>query len=36
VLGTVSDFFFRSNTRNLKIIRKWLDEYHPAAVDPNG
>jgi Domain of unknown function (DUF4112) len=34
VLGTVYDFFFRSNTRNLKIIRRWLDEHHPLAVDP--
>ena len=33
VVGTVSDMFFRSNTRNLKIIRTWLDEHHPVAVD---
>lgn len=35
VVGTVSDMFFRSNTRNLKIIREWLDEHHPVVVDVN-
>lgn len=34
VVGTVSDMFFRSNTRNLKIIRQWLDEYHPVPIKP--
>lgn len=27
--GDVFDFLFRSNTRNLKIIRKHLDKHHP-------
>ena len=36
VVGTVSDVFFRSNTRNLKIIRTWLDTHHPVAVDTKG
>lgn len=36
VVGTVSDVFFRSNTRNLKIIRNWLDQHHPAFVDTKG
>ncbi|HRK36900.1 MAG TPA: DUF4112 domain-containing protein [Burkholderiaceae bacterium] len=36
VVGTVSDVFFRSNTRNLKIIRTWLDTHHPVAVDAQG
>ncbi|KQM21418.1 DUF4112 domain-containing protein [Novosphingobium sp. Leaf2] len=27
--GDVLDFLFRSNTRNLKIIRKHLDKHHP-------
>ena len=30
-LGDVFDFFFRSNTKNLRIIRKHLDKHHPAA-----
>jgi hypothetical protein len=30
-VGAVPDFFFRSNTRNLRIIRKWLDKHHPAT-----
>jgi hypothetical protein len=31
-VGAVPDFFFRSNSRNLKIIRKHLDRHHPATV----
>jgi hypothetical protein len=30
-VGAVADFFFRSNTRNLKIIRRHLDKHHPAS-----
>jgi hypothetical protein len=30
-VGAIPDFFFRSNTRNLRIIRKWLDKHHPAT-----
>jgi len=34
-IGIVPDLFFRSNTRNLKIIKKHLDRHHPgtAVVD---
>ena len=32
IVGAVPDFFFRSNTRNLRIIRKHLDRHHPATV----
>jgi Domain of unknown function (DUF4112) len=32
VLGAVPDFFFRSNTRNLKIIKRHLDKHHPGTV----
>ena len=32
VVGAIPDFFFRSNTRNLKIIRKHLDRHHPAGA----
>ncbi|WP_116092191.1 DUF4112 domain-containing protein [Sphingomonas crusticola] len=31
-LGAIPDFFFRSNSRNLKIIRRHLDKHHPATV----
>ena len=30
-VGAIPDFFFRSNTRNLRIIRKWLDKHHPET-----
>jgi hypothetical protein len=30
-IGAIPDFFFRSNSRNLKIILKWLDKHHPAT-----
>lgn len=30
-VGAVADFFFRSNSRNLKIVRRHLDRHHPAA-----
>lgn len=32
VVGAVPDLFFRSNTRNLKIIKKHLDKHHPSTV----
>jgi hypothetical protein len=32
VVGAIPDFFFRSNTRNLKIIRRHLDKQHPATA----
>ena len=31
-IGAVPDFFFRSNTRNLKLIKRWLDKHHPAGA----
>ncbi len=31
-VGDAADFMFRSNTRNLKIIRRHLDKHHPATV----
>jgi hypothetical protein len=30
-VGAIPDFFFRSNTRNLRIIKRWLDKNHPAT-----
>lgn len=31
-VGAIPDFFFRSNTRNLKIIKRHLDTHHPATA----
>lgn len=31
-IGAIPDFFFRSNSMNLKIIRKHLDRHHPATA----
>lgn len=31
-VGAIPDFFFKSNTRNLKIIKRHLDKHHPATV----
>ncbi|MGN6500386.1 MAG: DUF4112 domain-containing protein [Tsuneonella sp.] len=31
VIGDAADFLFRSNSRNLKIIRRHLDKHHPAS-----
>ncbi|WP_082355948.1 DUF4112 domain-containing protein [Novosphingobium sp. AAP83] len=31
LVGDAFDFFFRSNTKNLKILRKHLDKHHPAS-----
>jgi hypothetical protein len=30
-VGAIPDLFFRSNSRNLKIIRKHLDKHHPGS-----
>lgn len=30
LVGDAADFMFRSNTRNMKIVRRHLDKYHPA------
>ena len=32
VAGDLFDFLYRSNTKNLKIIRKHIDRHHPAAA----
>ncbi|MBI1402969.1 MAG: DUF4112 domain-containing protein [Porphyrobacter sp.] len=31
LVGDAADFLFRSNSRNLKIIRKHLDKHHPQS-----
>ena len=35
-VGAIPDFFFRSNTRNLRIIRRHLDKHHPAGTTIEG
>jgi hypothetical protein len=35
-IGAVPDFFFRSNSRNLKIIKRWLDKHHPSTRTVEG
>lgn len=30
-IGAIPDFFFRSNSRNLRIIKRHLDRHHPAT-----
>lgn len=32
LVGDAFDFLFRSNSRNLKIIKRHLDKHHPATV----
>lgn len=32
LIGDAADVLFRSNTRNLRIIRKHLDKHHPSGV----
>lgn len=35
-VGAIPDFFFRSNTRNLKIIKRHLDKHYPSTVMVEG
>ncbi len=35
-VGAIPDFFFRSNTRNLRIIRRHLDKHHPSTTTLEG
>jgi hypothetical protein len=35
-IGAVPDFFFRSNTRNLRIIKRHLDQHHAATATIEG
>jgi len=36
VAGDLFDFAFRSNTRNLKLIKRHLDRHHPAGATLEG
>ena len=35
-VGAIPDFFFRSNTINLKMIKRHLDSHHPAGALVDG
>ncbi len=35
-VGAIPDFFFRSNSRNLRIIRRHLDRHHPGQATIEG
>ena len=35
-IGAVPDFFFRSNSRNLRIIKRHLDKHHPSGATVEG
>lgn len=36
LVGDIFDFAFRSNTRNLRILKKWLDKHHPHTMIVEG
>lgn len=36
LVGAVPDFFFRSNTRNLRIIKRHLDRHYPSTMTVEG
>ena len=35
-IGAIPDFFFRSNSRNLRIIKRHLDKHHPGTMTIEG
>jgi hypothetical protein len=35
-VGAIPDFFFRSNSRNLRLIHRHLERHHPASVTIDG
>ena len=35
-VGDAADFFFRSNSRNLRLIRRHLDKHHPGTATISG
>ncbi|HYW16613.1 MAG TPA: DUF4112 domain-containing protein [Allosphingosinicella sp.] len=35
-VGAIPDFFFKSNTRNLRIVKRWLDKNHPETMIVEG
>ena len=35
-VGAIPDFFFKSNSRNLRIVKRWLDKHHPETMIVEG
>lgn len=35
-IGAIPDFFFRSNSRNLRLLKRHLDRHHPATATIEG
>jgi len=35
-IGAIPDFFFRSNSRNLRLVKRHLDRNHPASATIEG
>ena len=36
IIGAIPDYFFKSNTRNMRIIKKHLDRHHPSTAVIDG
>jgi hypothetical protein len=36
LVGDLFDFAFRSNSRNLRILKRWLDKHHPDTMTIEG
>ncbi|MGE0180322.1 MAG: DUF4112 domain-containing protein [Sphingomonas sp.] len=36
LVGDLADFVFRSNSRNLRIVKRWLDKHHPETGTIDG
>ena len=36
LVGDLFDFAFRSNTRNMRIVKRWLDKHHPSTITVEG
>jgi hypothetical protein len=36
LVGDLFDFAFRSNSRNLRILKRWLDKHHPQTMTIEG
>jgi len=36
IVGDLFDFAFRSNSRNLRILKRWLDKHHPETMTIEG
>lgn len=36
LVGDLFDFAFRSNSRNLRILKRWLDKHHPETMIVEG